>query len=143
MFKSEKEKRYKYGLRKKRGGGGAASYIIGAMLFVSLGAVSLTSMPIQAEAIPIVDALSETQSQAIIKDTSLNVGYTTYVRGISKEKPEFIANNLKVERTVDEQGYTHWKLSYFDTYRIFSSKGLFGGAGYYSLGSASPAFVLY
>ncbi|MCJ0538819.1 hypothetical protein, partial [Enterococcus cecorum] len=37
MFKSEKEKRYKYGLRKKRGGGGAASYIIGAMLFVAMG----------------------------------------------------------------------------------------------------------
>ncbi len=142
MFKSGKEKRYKYGLRKKRGGGGAASYIIGAMLFVSLGAVSLTSMPIQAEAIPVVDTLSETQPQAIIKDTSLNAGYSTRWNGSNWEKPAIIADNLKVERTVDEQGYTHWKLSYFDTYRIHSSEGPTGNWGYYSLGSASPAFVL-
>lgn len=142
MFKSGKEKRYKYGLRKKRGGGGAASYIIGAMLFVSLGAVSLTSMPIQAEAIPVVDALSETQPQAIIKDTSLNAGYSTRWHGSNWEKPAIIADNLKVERTVDEQGYTHWKLSYFDTYRIHSSEGPTGKWDYYSLGSASPAFVL-
>ena len=142
MFKSGKEKRYKYGLRKKRGGGGAASYIIGAMLFVSLGAVSLTSMPIQAEAIPVVDALSETQSQAIIKDTSLNAGYSTRWHGSNWEKPAIIADNLKVERTVDEQGYTHWKLSYFDTYRVHSSEGPTGRWDYYSLGSASPAFVL-
>ena len=142
MFKSEKEKRYKYGLRKKRGGGGVASYIIGAMLFVSLGAVSLTSMPIQAEAIPVVDALSETQPQAIIKDTSLNAGYSTRWHGSNWEKPAIIADNLKVERTVDEQGYTHWKLSYFDTYRIHSSEGPTGKWYYYSLGSASPAFVL-
>ncbi|MEQ3451351.1 LPXTG cell wall anchor domain-containing protein [Enterococcus cecorum] len=142
MFKSEKEKRYKYGLRKKRGGGGAASYIIGAMLFVSLGAVSLTSVPTHAEEIPVVDALSETQPQAIIKDTSLNAGYSTRWHGSNWEKPSIIADNLKVERTVDEQGYTHWKLSYFDTYRIHSSEGPGGGWDYYSLGSASPAFVL-
>ncbi|CAI3464693.1 LPXTG cell wall anchor domain-containing protein [Enterococcus cecorum] len=142
MFKSEKEKRYKYGLRKKRGGGGAASYIIGAMLFVSLGAVSLTSVPTHAEEIPVVDALSETQPQAIIKDTSLNAGYSTRWHGSNWEKPAIIADNLKVERTVDEQGYTHWKLSYFDTYRVHSSEGPSGGWDYYSLGSASPAFVL-
>ena len=142
MFKSEKEKRYKYGLRKKRGGGGAASYIIGAMLFVSLGAVSLTSVPTHAEEIPVVDALSETQPQAIIKDTSLNAGYSTRWHGSNWEKPAIIADNLKVERTVDEQGYTHWKLSYFDTYRVHSSEGPTGRWDYYSLGSASPAFVL-
>lgn len=91
MFKSEKEKRYKYGLRKKRGGGGAASYIIGAMLFVSLGAVSLTSVPTHAEEIPVVDALSETQPQAIIKDTSLNAGYSTRCM-------EVIGKNLQLLR---------------------------------------------
>ena len=47
MFKSEKEKRYKYGLRKKRGGGGAASYIIGAMLFVGLG-MAIAPQDVQA-----------------------------------------------------------------------------------------------
>ncbi|WP_248624141.1 LPXTG cell wall anchor domain-containing protein [Enterococcus cecorum] len=73
MFKSEKEKRYKYGLRKKRGGGGAASYIIGAMLFVGLGmAVAPQEVNAEFTSDPIVEFKPKTTM--VYDDGFANVG---------------------------------------------------------------------